>query len=104
MDEPEVGEDAGRVGFHLELSHASEQPIRLVYSTVDGQANAGRDYEASQGVLTLAPGETRRSFESAILDDGDAEDPEQFFLFVTTDAEQGTIEEKRYTVTIQDND
>lgn len=104
IGEPDVGEGEGEVGFSIELSHASDQPIRFVYSTVDGQANAGQDYEASQGVFTLPPGETRHSLATAILNDGETEDPEQFFLFVTSDDERATIEEKWHTITIQDDD
>jgi hypothetical protein len=31
-------------------------PVRVDYTTVDGSAKAGRDYEASSGTLTFAPG------------------------------------------------
>ncbi|HEX6142232.1 MAG TPA: Calx-beta domain-containing protein [Geminicoccaceae bacterium] len=101
---PEVGEKDGTVGFRFELSHVSEQPVRLVYATVDGQANAGRDYEAVRGVLTLEPGETGGTVETSILDDPENEDPEQFFLFVKPDGQSATIEQKWQTVTIQDDD
>ena len=100
----EVGETDGTVGFRFELSHVSEQPVRLVYATVDGQANAGRDYEAVRGVLTLEPGETGGTVEASILDDRENEDPEQFFLFVKPDGQSATIEQKWQTVTIRDDD
>lgn len=100
----EVGETDGTVGFRFELSHASERPVRLVYATVDGQANAGRDYEAVRGVLILEPGETSRTVEATLLDDPENEDPEQFFLFVKPDGQSATIEQKWQTVTIRDDD
>lgn len=101
---PEIGEQDGKAAFLLELSRASDQPIHLVYSTVDGQAVAGQDYEARQGVAILAPGETSYAIEAKVLDDPDDEDPEHFFLFVTTDAKQAALEEKWHRITIQDDD
>ena len=37
------------------------------------QAEPGADYEASSGVVTFAPGETRRTVELKVVGDGDAE-------------------------------
>ena len=50
----EAGVDG--IVFRIELSRPAEQPVRLIYGTVDGTAKAGKDYEAQQGVVTLTPG------------------------------------------------
>lgn len=100
----EIGEAEGAVSFEIELSKAAAEPIRLVYSTVDGAAASGDDYEAQQGVINLPPGKTSYRIETPLTDDGQREDPEQFFLFVTADPKQATVEDKWRTVTIVDDD
>jgi RNase P/RNase MRP subunit p29 len=50
----ETGADG--VVFRIELSRPAEQPVVLIYGTLDGTAKAGKDYEPQQGVVTLTPG------------------------------------------------
>ena len=56
VDPPEPG--ARSMVFNIELSRPAEQTLVLIYGTVDGTAKAGEDYEAKQGMVTLAPGAT----------------------------------------------
>lgn len=99
-----AAEGDGAVTFKVTLSHPSDRPVRLVYSTVDGQAASGVDYEPEQGVLTLPAGETVREIEARLIDDVVAEEPEQFFLFVTADPADASLAEKWHAVTIEDDD
>jgi hypothetical protein len=39
------------------------------FSTADGTAQAGTDYEAASGVLVFAPGETTKTFDIVLLND-----------------------------------
>jgi hypothetical protein len=42
----------------------------VAYVTSDGTAKEGRDYVASQGILTFAPGEASKTFKVLIIDNG----------------------------------
>jgi hypothetical protein len=57
--------DADGIVFRIELSRPAEQPVVLIYGTVDGTAKAGEDYQSQQGVVTP------RSRKSSINDRGD---------------------------------
>src|SRR5262249_10902306 len=43
--------------FAVKLSSAATTPITVQYATADGTAQAGRDYQATSGTLTFAPGQ-----------------------------------------------
>jgi probable HAF family extracellular repeat protein len=51
------------------LSPPSSQPVTLSYSTFDGTAAAGSDYEAASGTVTFVAGETSKTV--SVLVDGD---------------------------------
>jgi hypothetical protein len=44
--------------------------VTVGYSTSDGTAHAGADYQAASGTLTFAPGQTRQTITIGLLDDG----------------------------------
>ena len=53
----------GRVGtssahFTVTLSAAASQPVTVAYSTSNGTATAGSDYQSASGTATFAVGET----------------------------------------------
>ena len=47
----------------------------IEYETSDGTANQGRDYTTSNGTLTFAPGENRKTFSVLITDNGYVDGP-----------------------------
>ncbi len=51
--------------FDVKLSAASTQPVTVSYTTVNGTAVAGRDYDAASGTLTFAPGQTDQTVSIA---------------------------------------
>jgi hypothetical protein len=55
--------------FTVSLSAASTQPVTVAFTTADGTATAGSDYQAASGTLTFAPGETSKSI--TVLVNGD---------------------------------
>ncbi len=55
--------------FEVSLSQASAKPVTVNFSTVDGTAKAAKNYVASSGTLTFAPGETKKSIPITILPD-----------------------------------
>ncbi|XP_032870151.1 sodium/calcium exchanger 3-like isoform X1 [Amblyraja radiata] len=50
------------------------------YRTEDGSANAGSDYEYSEGTLVFKPGETLKEISVGIIDDDIFEEDEHFFV------------------------
>ncbi len=65
-----VQEEEGMVRFQVSLSHPQRQMISAAYRTQDGTAKAGEDYEASSGVVTLAPGTVDAMIAVPLLKDG----------------------------------
>jgi large repetitive protein len=55
--------------FHVTLSNPSDQTITVDYTTNDGTATAGSDYETAASTLTFAPGDTSKTVDVTI--DGD---------------------------------
>jgi hypothetical protein len=70
----EVREDAGAIVFTVDRNRGSSGPASVSWVTVDGAgtgaAVAGTDYVAATGTLEFADGETRKTFEVEIIDDG----------------------------------
>jgi len=73
----EVEESANLVEIDVVLSSPSVNPVSIEYATNFGSATeitafqeeSDRDYEPTRGRLTFAPGETRKTFTVALLDD-----------------------------------
>uniref|UniRef100_A0AAR2KCA6 Calx-beta domain-containing protein n=1 Tax=Pygocentrus nattereri TaxID=42514 RepID=A0AAR2KCA6_PYGNA len=59
---------------------AGESTFYVDYRTEDGTANAGSDYEYSEGTLVFKPGETRKEIKVGIIDDDIFEEDEHFFV------------------------
>uniref|UniRef100_A0A8C5A9P0 Calx-beta domain-containing protein n=1 Tax=Gadus morhua TaxID=8049 RepID=A0A8C5A9P0_GADMO len=57
-----------------------ESTFYVDYRTEDGSANAGSDYEYSEGTLAFKPGETRKEIKVGIIDDDIFEEDEHFFV------------------------
>ena len=66
--------------FRLELSQASEMPVRVDYETAEGTAHEGADYVPLSGTVSFAPGETVKTVAVATLNDGNAEPAETLTL------------------------
>ena len=93
--------------FLLELSTPLSTDAQVNYSTRDGTAIAGQDYEATTGVARIEAGETHVAIQVNLIDDQITEGNETFSL-VVTDPVGGTfgdgIVELTATRTIIDND
>jgi Calx-beta domain len=100
----EVTEKSGEIVFTLELSRPIDDLLVVIYSTVDGAAHAGADYQASQGIVSLLPGATREQLRTTVLDDGEAEGDEEFQLFVATNPDLTEVAQQWLRVTIHDDD
>ena len=72
--------NAGRrpMVFTVSLSQASMRPVTVRWGMANGTATAGRDYVATAGSLTFAPGQTRRTITALVIGDRTAEADEAF--------------------------
>ncbi|MSU63714.1 MAG: hypothetical protein EXS31_15160 [Pedosphaera sp.] len=78
------GNDGKRVlKFVVELSAPMPVPVTVDYSTQNGTALSGADYEAADGTLVFAPGEVRQEIAVNIAGDSLNEGNEQFSLQLT---------------------
>ncbi|KAM8952647.1 sodium/calcium exchanger 2 [Pelodytes ibericus] len=57
-----------------------ESTFYVDYKTEDGSANAGSDYEYSEGTLIFKPGETQKELKIGIIDDDIFEEDEHLFV------------------------
>ncbi len=64
--------------FTVSLSAPVDQSVTVEYSSVNGSATAGSDYQAATGTLTFAPGETTRQVTVWIYGDTTFEMDETF--------------------------
>jgi hypothetical protein len=69
---PTVGEEDGEVVFTVDRNRGSTGVASVSWVTVDGEgdgaARAGSEYVAATGVLEFAEGETRKTFEIALIE------------------------------------
>jgi hypothetical protein len=87
----------------VQLSEPSSKIVRVAYTTIDGSARAGMDYEMSRGVLEFPPGEVARSIELHVFGDTIPE-PDQTFAVVLSDPANADIANGIGTVTILNDD
>jgi hypothetical protein len=62
------------------LDTASTDTITVEFDTSDVTASAGDDYTAQSGVVTFAPGETKKEISIEVVGDTVAEDHEEFLV------------------------
>ena len=85
-----VVESCGRV--YLTMVRVGEDLFNTVhvdYKTEDGTANAGSDYEPSEGTVCFKPGETSKTISIGIIDDDIFELDEHFNVKLTDIREEG---------------
>ena len=99
-----TSESASTMVFDIGLSEEAKDDIVLLYATVDGAAKAGLDYVASNGVLVLPAGTSSTQLETELIDDHEAEDDEDFSLFLSFSSAIATTEHNRVSATIVDDD
>lgn len=57
-----------------------DKTVYVDYKTEDGSANAGADYEFTEGTVVFKPGETYKEISIGIIDDDIFEEDEHFFV------------------------
>ena len=70
VDDVTVAEAAGEARFRVSMNRPNQaQTVSVAYTTADGTATAGLDYQARGEVLVFSPGETERMIVVPLLDD-----------------------------------
>ena len=81
----------------------SDRAITVSYTTRDGSAIAGRDYQPAQGQLQWAVGDvTPKEFTITLINDLEKEDDENLTILLT-DPQQAIIEQGKAELIIQDH-
>ena len=102
VDPPEPG--ARSMVFNIELSRPAEQTLVLIYGTVDGTAKAGEDYEAKQGMVTLAPGATTAEVRVPLIAGAPEDGEKRFELVLMADPKVADVVDRRVVATIKGAD
>src|SRR5262249_46114318 len=89
--------------FTVSLSAPTDQTVTVNYSTADGTAVAGSDYEAASGTLTFDPGQTSQTVTVSVLGDTLSEASETFTLNLSSPT-NATLIQAQGTTTISDDD
>lgn len=100
--ETHVDEGTGAL-IEITLNAPSAQSVTVSYATQDGTALAGRDYVATSGTVTFAPGETRRLIGVSAIADGVTEGNESFTLNLSAPSNAQLGKPASMTVTIVEN-
>jgi hypothetical protein len=64
--------------FQVSLDQASGKTVTVAYTTIDGSALAGTDYQATSGTLTFAPGQATQTITVPVLADPNPDGAETF--------------------------
>lgn len=99
-----TSENQHKLTIDINLPGPAEQPVRLIYATLDQTAQAGQDYVASDGVLTIQPGAAAGQLAIPLIDDGEVEPNETFELMLTLDSGHATPSVEFLVATILDDD
>lgn len=89
--------------FVVTLSAASTKTITVAYATAAGTATAGSDFTAGSGVLTFAPGETRKTLTVAVLGDT-TDEPDEMFMVNLSGATNAAVGDGQGAGLIRDDD
>jgi hypothetical protein len=69
--------------FAVTLSSPYDAPVTVEWTTADGGATAGSDYQAASGMLTFAPGETSETITAQVIGDRLPEQNESFRVLLS---------------------
>ena len=100
-----IDEDLGVLNVVVFRADGTDGTVTVDYSTVEGTASEGADYEAISGTLTFAEGVTGQQLSIPILDDRAVESEETFAIVLSNPgggATLGGITSQQ--ITIADND
>ncbi|MDT5296138.1 MAG: hypothetical protein QOJ76_3018, partial [Acidobacteriota bacterium] len=101
----EIPESAGAKTINVVRLGDTSTAATVDYATADGPATERSDYTTARGTLRFAPGETRKSFDILITDDGKPEPAEDFTVTLSNPTGPAALNTPSSVIlTINDND
>ena len=99
-----VTEAAGAVlSFAVSLTRAPSADVTIDYATSNGSAQAGADYTAASGTLTISSGSTSGTIDVAVLDDSH-DDADETMTLTLSNPSSGVLSDATATGTIENRD
>ena len=102
-----IDEEAGFATLTVSLDQTVATNVSLDYSTVDGTALSGEDYESTTGTVTFNPGEQSKTITIPIINTNLIEDEESFLVNLSNLQVNGLdviLGDNQAEVTITDSD
>ena len=90
--------------FTVTLSAAASQPVTVAYSTSNGTATAGSDYQSASGTATFAAGETSKTISVLVNGDRAGEANETFSVNLSLVDGNAVLADGQATGTIVDDE
>ena len=87
----------------MRLSFAAASDVTVAYSTANGTATAGTDYDAVSGTLTIPAGQVIRSIPVTVRGDRKRE-PDEVFYMNLANPTSATIVDGRAVGTLRNDD
>jgi probable HAF family extracellular repeat protein len=92
------------VNLTVTVSPAPSQPVTLSYSTANGTATEGSDYQSASGTVTFEAGQTTRTISALVNGDRTGELNETFTVNVGVAAGNAVLADSQGVVTIVDDE
>ena len=92
------------VNFAVTLSATVSEPVTLAYSTSNGTATAGGDYQSASGTVTFAAGETSKTIPVLVNGDQVGEANETFSVNLSLVEGNAVLADSQMTATIVDDE
>lgn len=100
-----IDEDKGEATISVIRYGGNAGSVTVQYTTQNGTAESGSDYDLSEGTLTFADGKTTATFQIPVHDDNEAEQNETVFVTLKSSGGGAQIgSPDTATLTIVDND
>lgn len=90
--------------FTVSLSAAALHPVTVAYSTTDGDAVAGMDYETTSGFVVIPAGSTSAAIQVPVVGDLIAENLESFFVQITNASGAIVVDDEGEGVVVDNDD
>jgi PKD repeat protein len=97
-------EGDGSVTITVVKTGSTVMNASISYATANGTALSGKNYTAASGTLTFTPGESQRTFQVVLLDEGINESNTYFYVNLSTPVNATVGANASATINIVDND
>ena len=96
--------DTTEAVFTVTMSPANGRTVTVNYTTADGTAKGGSDYQTETGTLTFAEGETSKTISVSVNGDEDAEANETFSVILRDPSPNAELEKAQARAVIRNDD